>query len=900
MRVFTSWIAAVVVITPCFANDPADPAFPFDLSLKANPDSAGVRLQWSAQPRAQELRPGVTGEFFRPSPAARATPDGEIFVPPNVPLTEPVLGVSASNGEYWNEDVSGRASIVPAFVKDGLLYGTSLSSRIYTSTNGRDWTPHGTATGNQLILLKSGAVLKVDTSQEQVRVFRSTDNALSFQQCVTEEDGTPFHWITPGAFLSPFGFHQAENGTIVMAEYRLPEGARYLYRSGDDGLSWKAVFDGYASGREMSHFHAVSKHEGLQRWVAATGDAIDRQRYVVSDDDGLTWREYFDMPGQIYSQPTYLMNYGHPTRFLFGSDLAYQIGWVDVSDGPEARQIQSRVFNFDGRPGKNYCFFMWKHDGVYYATSTDTSRTERNPVIIASRDAATWSIYHRLENIDNGAIAFAGYLAGRMHVVVSSSGNRRHLALAPVETADRVATYISNASSNLADAAVANASTTEGWYVTDPQYFSVSKDAHTGDTCLHYRRSDPTNVYLISPPISVQPGEIIQARFWVRGVAGSCVTRWSVNYGDAGEAVLFGASPQAWQEIVTRPLTVPANAQVVRLLLLLSPDYGTGMDIRLDTISIERVSASQWQPPDFSRSAERWIERRPVDSAWTDIFTIRPRVIRDALPQYGSPMRLKSYRLVDDDGNTAASLDLMYQTVGGVRATYIDGNGMARIQVLPASFFQRDAQLRLVVGQDWTGITVGISDGRPLRTMQIKTPTRLTHGELVMEVGEDETASTLSATWLDNLFYDYSVADDRLADAVRPAELASRTSLTEFVVERRTGLGPYELIATVPASQTEFVDTSAPAAEPVAYRVRAARSGELATKGPVAMVNPGPDIDFNSDGKIDLRDHAALMSSYGRCIGSPMYLPRCDLDGDGCVGPADLEHYFVLFSLIEL
>src|SRR5690606_17009039 len=119
------------------------------------------------------------------------------------------------------------------------------------------------------------------------------------------------------------------------------------------------------------------------------------------------------------------------------------------SDGPEARQIQSRVFNFDGRPGKNYCFFMWKHDGVYYATSTDTSRTERNPVIIASRDAATWSIYHRLENIDNGAIAFAGYLAGRMHVVVSSSGNRRHLALAPVETADRVATYISNASSNL-------------------------------------------------------------------------------------------------------------------------------------------------------------------------------------------------------------------------------------------------------------------------------------------------------------------------------------------------------------------------------------------------------------------------------------------------------------------
>jgi len=50
---------------------------------------------------------------------------------------------------------------------------------------------------------------------------------------------------------------------------------------------------------------------------------------------------------------------------------------------------------------------------------------------------------------------------------------------------------------------------------------------------------------------------------------------------------------------------------------------------------------------------------------------------------------------------------------------------------------------------------------------------------------------------------------------------------------------------------------------------------------------PG-DVDI--DGDTDLSDLAALLASYGECVGDPTFIPEADFDDDGCVTLSDLAH----------
>ncbi|KKK49008.1 hypothetical protein LCGC14_3139400 [marine sediment metagenome] len=46
--------------------------------------------------------------------------------------------------------------------------------------------------------------------------------------------------------------------------------------------------------------------------------------------------------------------------------------------------------------------------------------------------------------------------------------------------------------------------------------------------------------------------------------------------------------------------------------------------------------------------------------------------------------------------------------------------------------------------------------------------------------------------------------------------------------------------------------------------------------------------DIDGDGDVDLSDLAALLASYGLCVGDPGYNPDADFDGNGCVDLDDL------------
>ena len=61
-----------------------------------------------------------------------------------------------------------------------------------------------------------------------------------------------------------------------------------------------------------------------------------------------------------------------------------------------------------------------------------------------------------------------------------------------------------------------------------------------------------------------------------------------------------------------------------------------------------------------------------------------------------------------------------------------------------------------------------------------------------------------------------------------------------------------------------------------------------------ANVNGIPDEceghlgDVTGDGHVDINDLAALLASYGACVGQPGYNPAANFDGDSCVSLSDL------------
>lgn len=62
-------------------------------------------------------------------------------------------------------------------------------------------------------------------------------------------------------------------------------------------------------------------------------------------------------------------------------------------------------------------------------------------------------------------------------------------------------------------------------------------------------------------------------------------------------------------------------------------------------------------------------------------------------------------------------------------------------------------------------------------------------------------------------------------------------------------------------------------------------SGVVEFKEPIQPVCPG---DVNGDGMVCQDDLGLLLSSYGACVGSPLYNPDADFDKSGCVDQSDI------------
>ena len=348
--------------------------------------------------------------FERTSPAYFGDGSGMQQYGDDVPIYRTTVACSVSDGEIR----SNETGIVPHCRNSQYLFGQRSDGNIYRSVDGVTWESLGWGANGWMFALSDDSIIRTHHADGDMTVSRSTDDGLTWQRAKWADTGEDFAWLTPDAGQYPFGVHQAANGTIIMVEYKLPEGGRYIYRSDDSGVTWRMVYD--AGVGVITHFHTVTKHEGLNRWVACTGDAIPHQKFVASDDDGQTWYDYTTL-GELYMQPTFLLDYGHPTRLLFGSDLSWRVGWVDVSDGPDAKNVASVITNWNCELGRAHCFNIFKHDGLYYAGSYDHSHTDdHNVVISVSADLEHWALYHRFTQNELGVIKFAGLAGGKLHL----------------------------------------------------------------------------------------------------------------------------------------------------------------------------------------------------------------------------------------------------------------------------------------------------------------------------------------------------------------------------------------------------------------------------------------------------------------------------------------------------
>ena len=687
----------------------------------------------------------------------------------DTPVWQTVVASTLSDGVYAHGEALNGADLYPFCRNSRYMFGYGDDERIYRTTDGTTWESLGAYPATMILALSDDALVRTWVrSDGRLAVARSPDDGQSWQASHWADTGEEFAWLTPEAFLhlTGWGFHQAGNGTIVMVEYK-PIGGRYIYRSGDSGRTWSVVDD---NGGMVKHYHAVGKQEQLNRWVAVTGDGSTQQKLVVSDDDALTWSDY-TFPGERRLQPIYLMDYGHPTRLLFGSDTDWQVGWVDVSDGPDAKKIASVITNWNHALSRDFCSQIFRHNGVYYASTWDYQPAPRNVVISISEDLEHWAIYHRFTADEVGVYGFAGEAGGKLHLKVHTGSAYKHMVISPARVALRDGLIVSPGATNLfTNSSLSSAETTDGWINASQEipagsglkglFQSTSDTAHHGTTSLHYARSDGGAMTLLSPSIPFEPGRTYQARFWIKGLGDRAMVGWSQNGVAVGDWLALGLPQDEWREMITQPWTPVVGANDLRVLISLFSTTDYSCTAYIDSLQVEEAPSTHWQLGGTPR-AETALEAVVLPTnGWTNVFTIEPDSFSEYLVQTGE-LHIKTYwlrpdtyaELVFDPGDLRFKL---WPTVNGIT--------LEPIATSP-QHFQRRAQVRLGVRCDDQHVGLSISNGQPIESATAQSAIGLTSGRLSIRC-DSELHKSLPFALFNDVMYDGYVADSLLADAM--------------------------------------------------------------------------------------------------------------------------------------
>jgi hypothetical protein len=749
------------------APTPTTPEPPRTIRPKAAPD----RLPW-CEVDSPDFVDALVGERLsyridRPTTAYRATSGGVLAIQPNEAVFRNVAITSITDGRYLLDGAGSGVAVRPECRNSRFMFGVGENGGLFRSPDGQNWTRIGSPVVSNLFALHDDALLRTERIGDRLAVFRSEDDGLNWQRAKWEGTGQDFAWLTPGAWLVHWGFHQAANGTLAMAEYKLPDNTRYIYRSGDGGRTWSLAHD-IGGVNDIRHYHAVTKHEGLGRWIAITGDGLAQQTVLASDDDARTWYRYTQL-GEVFLQPTALLDVGDPTRLLLGSDLYWQVGWVDVSDGAEARQVRSLITNWHWLPGSGYCYDLFEHDGVYFAPQYDNRNVwTKNVVLSVSNDLEHWAVYHRFTGSERGVLSYAGWAGDRHHMTVAPTlGFTRAFAVAQPEIVVRPGLAVAGASVNLA-ASTDSAADLALWSDLSPaapgtgargnlEYTTAV--AHSGDGCVRAWRTDGQPLEVQTPLFAFEPGKTYQARLWLRGEGADVSVRWTRNNVASGEGYMFGVSDQ-WREVILPGIQPHPTATSMGLSVRIWSTQFNRCEVYLDSIQIQQTPSTPWLAPG-SGQADALVEATVLNTpAWTNVFVFEPDNASLAVPSGVHP--IKTYRFSAQDYVTiffdAASSRF------GLQA-FDRGRPLPVAYSEPQNFLER-AQLKFALRRSGPCLSLAISNGQPLEDIPADGPRDFGASTVSIRFGDADGRRIFPGAVVNDLLYSGFLSRAAVLDAM--------------------------------------------------------------------------------------------------------------------------------------
>ena len=526
---------------------------------------------------------------------------------------------AVATGFEWNLPEVTPEELSPIAIAGGRLFATARDrGDIYVSDDGRTFTFTGTLP--YPVYLGSaygtpGGALLVSTgdpwSQNERRfVWRSEDQGRTFAPVLQPRVGIPsiWNWTALGAtiYLSEYGKKTVDG-----------EGnARRIYRSDDDGRTWRVVYD--PPPQDQAHCHKLLADPWTGCVFQAYGDS--RERIVMSCDGGQTWEQ-----AQSSFQPT-----GGVAR----SDGLY---WGQEGIGLPGVQKYDRLTGqwtcafqpwfYEDRDAN--IFSLLAQDGVIYVPFS----SERHEMW-ASLDGEHWTFLHgRFHDGDDWGIRnLVGFYGQWIHAfyILGSSPSYSHgyLKFRPGRVATVGGLRVEASARNLLETAQSSSAESglEGW--VGKIHTRLTWDAsrsYDGRASIRVDSPDGYPVVECPPlPVSVTPGALLEAQIHLLGDERTLMVALHDEL-SAQSGNRLSASP--FDDWTTARCSMIVQAPYNRIRLRLDyTQYASGpLTFWIDGYQItEAQTGRTWVPGAVPRAGEVLRNSVPFGPEWTDFLCFNP------------------------------------------------------------------------------------------------------------------------------------------------------------------------------------------------------------------------------------------------------------------------------------
>jgi len=591
----------------------------------------------------------TNGDFYRDGVSYFSDGNTMQTYPAGVARTTTVLSCSASDGQMISGNGPSGETVAPYCSNSRGLYGTNYANpnslkNIYFSEDGVTWQKIYTSP-NRIMSMFAAAdgtlLVWRETAAYYYTVFYSTDNGLTWTPCVNSDGGNV---VFPGGYTYPWGFYQRpakegeSYGTIIANTYNGSNWPDQIWRSTDNGITWKKVLE--LEPYYITHFHAVGYHVGLDKWVADTGDGTNldppyntRKHTYVSNDDGNTWSEYAYNPdgsgkqsntGQVIR----FRDYGHPTRLLLASDSVSRVGWVDLVTWETGTFMKAPPLNTTNETV--YFYDVFKYDNLWYACLWSYGSGAHNSVIYVSPDLEHWAVYHRFSDTGvEGCNQFAGFLGGKLHMKVSTAYSSMwgYFTISPAKVAlvDN-ALVLTPTKTNIMTETESKCESVSGWSLnlspsdTNTVFTAVPDTNFAGVRSIYFRNAAPgKDVSLYSPTVDVVPGQTYVPRFWIQG---SMLPSIGIAFTNTVATWYFPLLDNQWTEVWGNAYTVPAGTTSLRLVCILrQSQINPQVEGWLGAAEIAPAPASPWHVGQTASPTEYLDHTVYLNNNFTHIFS---------------------------------------------------------------------------------------------------------------------------------------------------------------------------------------------------------------------------------------------------------------------------------------